>query len=82
MKITTKSQIEKRQAGTKADSEQKDEDLFVSPNNAKPHVGSSFVCRVCQSLENIFDVPFLFERPNLKYFWSNLKGRNFSILVA
>ena len=37
MKITTKSQIEKRQAGTKDDSEQKDEDLFVSPNNAKPH---------------------------------------------
>ena len=40
MKITTKSQIEKRQAGTKDDSEQKDEDLFVSPNNAKPHVAS------------------------------------------
>ena len=38
LKITTKSQIEKRQAGTKDDSEQKDEDLFVCPNNAKPHV--------------------------------------------
>ena len=38
LKITTKSQIEKCQAGTKDDSEQKDEDLFVSPNNAKPHV--------------------------------------------
>ena len=37
LKLTTKSQIEKRQAGTKDDSEQKDEDLFVSPNNAKPH---------------------------------------------
>ena len=38
MKITTKSQIETRQAGTEADSEQKDEDYSVSPNNAKPHV--------------------------------------------
>ena len=46
----------------------------LSRTCTKPTVGSSFVCRICQSFENIFDVPFLFERPNLKYFWSNLKG--------
>ena len=49
MKITTKSQIEKRQVGTKADSEQKDEDLFVSPNNAKPPVTS--LCHLCCVLQ-------------------------------
>jgi len=38
LKLTTKSQIEKRRAGTKADSEQKDEDLFVCQHSSKPHV--------------------------------------------
>ena len=82
MKITTKSQIETRLPEQKPNRITNAYRYSVRPNIAKPHVGSSFVCRVCQSLENIFDVPFLFERPNLKYFWSNLKGRNFSILVA
>jgi len=31
LKVTTKSLIEKRQAGTDADSGQKDEDLVVQP---------------------------------------------------
>jgi hypothetical protein len=31
LKVTTKSQIEKRQAGTDADSGQKADDLFVQP---------------------------------------------------
>ena len=32
----------KSQAGTKADSKQKDENLFVGQHNAKPHVARSF----------------------------------------
>ena len=41
LKLSTKCQIEKRQAGTKADSEQKDEDIFVSQPCRKPHVSGS-----------------------------------------
>jgi len=36
LKLSTKYQIEKRQAGTKAESEQKDEDIFVSQHSRKP----------------------------------------------
>jgi hypothetical protein len=38
LRLTTKSQIEKRQARTAADSEQKAEDLFVCQHSSKPHV--------------------------------------------
>jgi len=38
LKLITKSQIEKCQAETAADSEQKDEDLFVSQHSSKPNV--------------------------------------------
>jgi hypothetical protein len=35
LKLTTKSQIEKRRARTKADSEQKDEDLFLCQHSSQ-----------------------------------------------
>ena len=43
MKKTTKSQIEKRQAGVAADSEQQPELTTSSPACTKPQVGCSFI---------------------------------------
>lgn len=43
LKVKTKSKIEKRQAGTDADSGQKADDLFVSQHSSKPNVGRSYI---------------------------------------
>lgn len=56
---------------------------FKVTQNCQVNVGSisgSFFFFGYHNFEKIFAVPFLFERPSRKYFLSNLKGINFSIL--
>ena len=51
IKITTKSQIEKLQPELKLNKEQKADDYFFCPNNAKPNVsGSLFVLRLANAV--------------------------------
>jgi hypothetical protein len=47
LKVTTNRQIENRQARAAVDSEQKDENLFVSQHSSKPHVVRSLI--ICQA---------------------------------
>ena len=82
LKLRTKSQIELRQAGTKADRITKDEDLFVSPTFAKPRVEPTPTVKTLQYPVKAITFRFKIGQMNLSVFKRLKSSAKISLIIC